>query len=158
DPVAAAQAHATNYVQANFIDKHPAAEPLITVPMEYAGNAASPYRSRFDELLDPSIAIYWAGPDYYWSHIDVADLLETQQAFPRHELVIWARCPVNDDPPNRLLLGPLVGREAGLARRSLGYTAHEMNQQEASLIPLFTVADFTWSPEAYGAERSWEAS
>ncbi|WP_298331404.1 beta-N-acetylglucosaminidase domain-containing protein [Haloactinopolyspora sp.] len=158
DPVAAAQAHATNYVQANFIDKHPAAEPLITVPMEYAGNAASPYRSRFDELLDPSIAIYWAGPDYYWSHIDVADLLETQQAFPRHELVIWDNYPVNDYTPNRLLLGPLVGREAGLEDHSLGYTANEMNQQEASLIPLFTIADFTWNPEAYDAERSWEAS
>jgi hyaluronoglucosaminidase len=155
-PTAAAQAYVDNWMLQHFIRAHADNQPLVTVPTEYSGNATSTYRTRFDELVDPSINIYWTGPSVVSHSIDVSDIQQTQQAFPHHQLLIWDNYPVNDYATDRLLLGPLVNREPGLEQHALGITYNEMQEEAPSLIPLFTEADFAWNPGAYDPQQSWD--
>lgn len=155
-PTAAAQTSVVNYIQQHFIDSHPGAKPLITVPTQYSGTQASAYRTRFDTLLAPSAQIYWTGPAVVSPTITVPDITATQQAYPNHHLVIWDNYPVNDYTTNRLLLGPLTGRDAGLAQHALGITFNEMQEQAPSQIVLATEADYAWNAAAYNSDTSWD--
>ncbi|MDQ2737113.1 MAG: beta-N-acetylglucosaminidase domain-containing protein, partial [Actinomycetota bacterium] len=155
-PSAAAQTSVVNYIQQQFIDTHVGAKPLIAVPTQYAGDQTSAYRTRFDDLLTPKAHIYWTGPQVVSTTIKVSDITATQQAFPKHQLVIWDNYPVNDYATDRLLLGPLVGRAAGLERHALGITFNELQEEEPSKIVLFTEADYAWNPEAYNAGAAWD--
>ncbi|MET7668372.1 beta-N-acetylglucosaminidase domain-containing protein [Micromonospora luteifusca] len=155
-PLAAAQAGVTNLVQHEFIEKRPGASRLVVVPTEYWGMTPSPYKSRFDELVSTEVDLYWTGPEVVSPSITEDDLRAAQKAWPRHRIMIWDNYPVNDYSPNRLLLGPLVNRDAGMAANVVGISFNELVQhQEASQIPLGTQADYAWNPVAYDAERSW---
>jgi hyaluronoglucosaminidase len=155
-PLAAAQADVTNFVQREFIETHPGASRLVTVPTEYWGTERTTYRERFDELLSTKVDIYWTGPAVVSPTITVDDLAAAKEAFPRHRIMIWDNYPVNDYTPNRLLLGPLVNRDPGLAAHVIGISFNELvRDQQASQIPLGTQADYAWNPLAYEPERSW---
>ena len=150
---ARAQADVTNYVQTRFIAKN-ALPQLYTVPTEYAGGAASSYRSVFDQSLSPAVGIYWTGPEVISPTIGVADLTAASQTFPRHTLAIWDNYPVNDQVWDRLHLGPVQGRDAGLSSAP-GILFNEMTQQGPSQLPLMTAADYAWNPAHYEAENAW---
>jgi hypothetical protein len=154
-PLAAAQASVSNFVQSQFIDTHPGAAPLLVVPTEYFGNQVSGYRSRFDSLLTPAATVYWTGPQVISPTITDADLTAAASAFPRHKLALWDNYPVNDYVTHRLLLGPVKGRARELAGRTEGITFNEMPQQQPSLLPLFTAADYAWNPTDYDPAASW---
>nr|WP_281492818.1 beta-N-acetylglucosaminidase domain-containing protein [Micromonospora sp. MH33] len=155
-PLAAAQAGVTNLVQHEFIERHPGAARLVTVPTEYWGMTSTPYKSRFDELVSTEVDLYWTGPEVVSPSITEDDLRAARDVWPRHRIMIWDNYPVNDYSPNRLLLGPLVNRDAGMADDVVGISFNELVQhQEASQIPLGTQADYAWNPGAYDAERSW---
>ncbi|KAB1161843.1 hypothetical protein F6X68_02535 [Micromonospora sp. AMSO12t] len=155
-PLAAAQAGVTNLVQREFIEKRPGASRMVTVPTEYWGMTPTPYKNRFDELLSTEVDLYWTGSEVVSPRITEDDLRAAQGVWPRHRLMIWDNYPVNDYSPNRLLLGPLVNRDAGMADDVLGISFNGLVQhQEASQIPLGTQADYAWNPGAYDAERSW---
>ncbi|HEX6443996.1 MAG TPA: beta-N-acetylglucosaminidase domain-containing protein [Streptosporangiales bacterium] len=157
-PIAAAQAAVLNDMQARFFDSHPDVEPTITVPTQYYGIDSTPYRTRFDDLVTQKMQIYWTGPAVVSPQITVDDEKSTQAAFPKHRLVVWDNYPVNDYDPNRLFLGPLVGRDPGLGKDTLGITFNEMVEQAPSQIPLWTEADYAWNPAGYDAKRSWDAA
>ncbi|MGW3607075.1 beta-N-acetylglucosaminidase domain-containing protein [Micromonospora sp. NPDC005161] len=155
-PLAAAQAGVTNLVQREFIEKRPGASRMVAVPTEYWGMTPTPYKNRFDELVSTEVDLYWTGPEVVSPSITEDDLRAAQDAWPRHRIMIWDNYPVNDYSPNRLLLGPLVNRDAGMADDVVGISFNELVQhQEASQIPLGTQADYAWNPGAYDAERSW---
>jgi beta-N-acetylglucosaminidase/Concanavalin A-like lectin/glucanases superfamily/Hyaluronidase post-catalytic domain-like/Glycosyl hydrolase family 20, domain 2 len=155
-PEAAAQAYVDNWVLQHFIQANPGNQPLLTVPTQYYGDGPSTYRTRFDQLVDPSIRIFWTGPAVVSPSIQVSDIEQAQQAFPDHKLLIWDNYPVNDYSTGRLMVGPLVNRQAGLEHDALGITFNEMQEEAPSLIPLFTEADFAWNPERYNAQQSWD--
>ncbi|MEV1329486.1 beta-N-acetylglucosaminidase domain-containing protein [Micromonospora costi] len=155
-PLAAAQAGVTNLVQREFVEKRPGASRLVAVPTEYWGMTRTPYKNRFDELVSTEVDLYWTGPQVVSPSITEGDLRAARDAWPRHRIMIWDNYPVNDYSPNRLLLGPLVNRDAGMADDVVGISFNELVQhQEASQIPLGTQADYAWNPGAYDAERSW---
>lgn len=156
DPEAAAQAYVDNWMLQHFILAHPDNQPLLTVPTQYYGDSATTYRTQFDQLVDPSIRIYWTGPAVVSQSIQVTDIQQTQRAFPHHKLLIWDNYPVNDYATNRLMMGPLVNRQAGLEHYALGITYNEMQEESPSLVPLFTEADYAWNPEAYNPRQSWD--
>lgn len=155
DPLAAAQAHVTNYVQSAFVAKHPGSSRLVTVPTEYWGTSTTPYRARFDALLSTEVDIYWTGPQVVARSITNEDLDLARAAFPRHQIMLWDNYPVNDYASNRLLLGPTRNREAGLESKVLGISFNEMVQQAPSQVALGTQADLAWNPVAYDPEQSW---
>lgn len=158
NPAAAAQAYLLNRFNDEFIQTHPGAERLVTVPTDYWQEGETPYRKRFAELVDPDVIVYWTGIGVVAPTITDEDAEKTHQIF-QHDLLIWDNYPVNDYERNRLFLGPLVGRDKHLTDHGvLGLTANPMNEAEASKIPLFTVAEYVWNPEAYDPQDSWERS
>jgi hyaluronoglucosaminidase len=159
NPSAAAQAYLLNRFNEQFIKTHAGAERFITVPTEYYQANTSPYRERFADLVQSDIVVQWTGIGVVAPSITSADADKIHGIF-KHDLLIWDNYPVNDFDRNRLFLGPLVGRDSDLtpAHGVIGLTANPMNEAEASKIPLFTVADYTWNPEAYDPTLSLEKS
>lgn len=154
-PAASAQAHLLNRFLHEFIETHPGAAPLITVPTEYYQSGSSPYRETFAASVDPDILVYWTGFNITPGKITSAEADRISEIF-KHELLIWDNYPVTDYIPQRVLLGPLEGRDADLADHHVhGLTANPMEHAEASKIALYTIADYTWNPGAYDAMRSW---
>ncbi|MFF5400545.1 beta-N-acetylglucosaminidase domain-containing protein [Peribacillus butanolivorans] len=159
NPAAAAQAYLLNRFNDEFIKTHEGAERLITVPTEYYQANTSPYRKRFAELVHSDIVVQWTGIGVVAPSITSEDADKIHGIF-KHDLLIWDNYPVNDFDRNRLFLGPLVGRDSDLTTEHgiMGLTANPMNEAEASKIPLFTIADYTWNPEGYNSNFSLEQS
>jgi len=158
DPLAAAQAYLINAFVTGFIDTHPGAQPLVTVPTDYAGDADSAYREVWKSSLDPSVLVYWTGVGVIPATITAAQAQQTASEFG-HKILVWDNYPVNDYQPTRLFLGPLVGRAADLDTQVAGFTSNPMQEAAPSTIPEFTTADYTWNSSAYTADpdAAWNA-
>ena len=158
DPLAAAQAYLLNQFVTGFIDTHPGALELITVPTDYAGDADSAYRQVWKASLNPDVLVYWTGVGVIPQTITAAQAQATATEFG-HQIVVWDNYPVNDYQPTRLFLGPLVGRAADLDTQVAGFTSNPMQEPAASTIPEFTTAGYTWNPAAYdrAPDAAWAA-
>lgn len=158
DPLAAAQAYLLNEFVTGFIDTHPGAQELITVPTDYAGDADSAYREVWKASLNPDVLVYWTGVGVIPQTVTAAQARQTASEFG-HQIVVWDNYPVNDYQPTRLFLGPLVGRSADLNTAVAGFTSNPMQEPAASTIPEFTTADYTWNPAAYdnAPDTAWAA-
>jgi len=133
---------------------------LVLVPTEYTGVEPTPYLEALVAGLPSAVSVAWTGPTV------VTDELTADQARRRADAVggrpplIWDNYPVNDAlMADRLFLGPLRGRDPGLADVCSGYLANPMVQPAASKLPLASIA--AWlrgeDPEAAWAEevRDW---
>jgi hypothetical protein len=158
DPLAAAQAYLLNAFVKGFIGTHPGAGELITVPTDYAGDAASAYRSVWKASLVPQVLVYWTGVGVIPQTITAAQASATAAEFG-HQIVVWDNVPVNDYDPTRLFLGPLTGRATDLSSAVAGFTSNPMQEPAPSAIALFTTADYTWNPAAYNGDpgAAWQA-
>ena len=158
NPVAAAHAYLLNRFTEEFIKTHEGTERLITVPTDYSGNGPSPYRDRFAELLDKDTVVMWTGQKVVSEQVAAEEADEVHGVF-KHDMLLWDNYPVNDYDRNSLFLGPIVGRDTDLSKHGVaGLTANPMNEAEASKIPLYTIADYTWNPAAYDPIDSWKRS
>ena len=99
---------------------------LVVCPTEYAGTHESEYRRVLAAELDPSIAVYWTGPEVVSASITREDAEAARAAFGGRELWLWDNYPVNDFEPSRLFLGPLTGRDPDLPVHA--YVANGMIQ------------------------------
>jgi len=153
----AAQSYLLNAVQRDFIATHPGASRLEMVPTEYYDVAASPYKNAIKAQLDPAVIVEWTGVGVIAPVITQPQAAAAKNVFG-HDILVWDNYPVNDYVTNRLLLGPYVGRAAGLSSSLSGITANPMIQPDASKIALFNVADYTWNDAAYDPSTSWTAS
>ena len=128
---------------------------LALVPTEYTGTGAStPY---LDALADlPSeIAIGWTGPSVVNDQITVDDARRRRDALGGRPPLLWDNWPVNDAVmADRLFLGPLRGRDPGLADVCTGYLANPMVQPRANALPLASVAAFLRGEDPVAA---WES-
>jgi hyaluronoglucosaminidase len=152
-PSAAAQAPFTN----RFAHEVEQAGPLVVCPIGYAGTGDSPYRKIFGERLDPSIVVYWTGPEVVSIGISREALDLAVERFRGHELVLWDNYPVNDFEPGTLFLGPLRGRDPRLADgHCAGLIANAMVQAVPSKLALATIADWLRDPAGYDPDASFE--
>jgi hyaluronoglucosaminidase len=152
-PSGAAQCEFTNRFRAAF----PQDEPLVVCPMGYAGTENTPYRRSFSDGLHPEIVVYWTGPEVVSIGISRESLNLCVRRFGGHTLMLWDNYPVNDFEPERLFLGPLLGRDPRLADgRCAGYIANAMLQAVPSKLALATVGDWTRDPHGYDPVVSYE--
>ncbi|HPB31356.1 MAG TPA: beta-N-acetylglucosaminidase domain-containing protein, partial [Candidatus Sumerlaeota bacterium] len=114
------------------------------------------YTRTLGDMVDPEIPLMWTGSDVVDSEITIAEVYLYASGIQRPPFVS-DNFPVNDFATNRLFMGPLVGRPLNLYKHVYpGFLENPMNQQEASKIPLATVADYAWNPDSYDPERSWD--
>jgi hypothetical protein len=154
--LAEAQARLVNRLLAKLKAKDPRAR-IIFCPVYYwgdgSGGDARAYLGELARVLDPDVLVFWTGDGVVTREITVR-AAESYRAAVRHGIVIWDNYPVNDRS-GALHLGPLTGREAGLAKIAYGYMSNPHSpQNEINRLPLSTCADFAWNPWAYNPERS----
>jgi hyaluronoglucosaminidase len=152
-PSGAAQADFSN----RFREAFPQPGPLVVCPMGYAGTGDSPYRRSFSAPLHPDVVVYWTGPEVVSLGIAREALNTAAARFRGHTLLIWDNYPVNDFDPERLFLGPLLGRDPRLLDgRCAGLVANAMVQAVPSKLALATVADWLRDPASYDPLASYE--
>ncbi|MEW5945410.1 MAG: protein O-GlcNAcase [bacterium] len=152
--LAAAQAHVTNRLFRLLGRKLPS-PTLFFCPTLYWGTEPAQYLKTLGKQLDGDIQIFWTGPMVVSPEITAAQARKMTEILNRPPL-LWDNYPVNDYNPNRLNLGPVMGRDPDLPALVSGYFANPMNQPEASLIPLETIADFLRDPHGYNPRSSWK--
>ncbi|WP_328701334.1 beta-N-acetylglucosaminidase domain-containing protein [Amycolatopsis pittospori] len=153
----AAQSFLLNRVQQDFMATHPGVERLQMVPTEYYDLADSPYKTALRTQLDKAVIVEWTGVGVIAGQITEKQARQAKEVFG-HDILIWDNYPVNDYITERLLLGPYIGREPGVAKFLTGITANPMVQAEASKIAEFTSGDFLWNPDKYDPDKSWLAA
>ncbi|TDQ01136.1 beta-N-acetylglucosaminidase domain-containing protein [Labedaea rhizosphaerae] len=152
----AAQVSLLNDIAQNFIATHPGTKPLQTVPTEYSDLADSAYKTQLREHLDPSVVVQWTGTDVVPPSITTGQADQVSTVYGR-KVFLWDNYPVNDygQSGGRLLLAPYDKRQAGLSDYLSGIVSNPMNQEAASEVAEFGVADFAWNDKAYSAAKSW---
>ena len=152
-PSAAAQASFTN----RFAKDVEQPGRLVVCPMGYAGTGDSPYRKVFGPRLDRDVVVYWTGPEVVSIGISREALDLAVERFDGHELLLWDNYPVNDFEPERLFLGPLLGRDPRLADgRCAGLVANAMVQAVPSKLALATIGEWARDPHAYDPLAAFE--
>ncbi len=136
-PQGAAHARLTTRLREHL---HPSVA-LSLVPTEYVGVAPSPYLDELASGVPIDVPIAWTGRAVVNDVITVADAEARAAALGGRPPLVWDNYPVNDGiMADRLFLGPLRGRDAGLPAACAGYLANPMVQPLASRLPLASIA------------------
>lgn len=137
---------------------------LALVPTEYVGIHETPYLDALAAGLPDDVPVGWTGDAVVNDSITAAQARRRAEALRGRAPLLWDNVPVNDGlMGDRLHLGPLWGRDAGLVADGLlgGYLANPMVQPAASLLPLVSIAAWlrgadpldAWAGEA--DRRGW---
>ncbi|MFF1572198.1 protein O-GlcNAcase [Leifsonia sp. NPDC058292] len=153
-----AHGHAAARFRDEFLAPRGVTEPLLVCPTDYAGTAASPYRTGLAERLPADARVLWTGSDIVVGEITRTDIDRAADSYGR-ELVLWDNFPVNDFDRSRVFLGPLTGRPGDVAgSRLAGIVANPMVEAAPSRFALSAVADWASDPAAYDASAAAERS
>ncbi|MFI9029851.1 beta-N-acetylglucosaminidase domain-containing protein [Streptomyces sp. NPDC053560] len=155
EPAAEAQVGLLNEVQRAFIATHEGTNPLQMVPTEYGDLTDTAYKQKLRSTLDKDIEVMWTGTEVVPSEITNDQAAKAAELFGR-KVFVWDNYPVNDfdKTAGRLLLAPYDKREAGLSDHLSGIVSNPMNQEAASKLAVFTIADFAWNDRGYDVKRS----
>ena len=152
--------------QANFLNKlykelnirYNDINSLITVPTEYwrdamidgSGNIKQ-YTKDFSTILDKNIIVLYTGDGVVCDGISDENFQKAIEIYNR-DLGIWWNYPVNDFLPNKLALGPI---EKLPHKNVKSIFFNPMQQVQLSKIALGTGADYSYFPESYDSNKSW---
>jgi hyaluronoglucosaminidase len=132
---------------------------VVLVPTEYVGTRRSGHLDALAAGVPGDVAIAWTGRAVVNDRITVADAQARAAALGGRRPLLWDNYPVNDGVMgDRLFVGPLRGREAGLIAACDGYLANPMQQARASLLPLASVAAFVTGGDPAEAWRATAGS
>lgn len=154
---AAGHAKLCNDFQDNFVRTHEGCADLIMITPEFCRALLTGYTNSFAPLLDPDIMMMWTGDYVLPQSIKVSDLSYINKKLGR-KVYIWWNYPVNDTMADEIFLSPCVNLDKGLYAEMSGLVSNPMNQGYASEVPLITIADYLWNPEAYDPEASVSAA
>lgn len=149
------QAQLMNYVTDNFVRKHDDVDPLIICPTEYnRGWSGNTYHFELRDNMYEEVRIMWTGN----SVVDFINKSDLEWINPRigRKAYIWLNYPVTDYCGRHLLMGPTFGDDLNIEDMVSGYTSNPMEYAEASMVSLYSVADYTWNMGAYDSNASWE--
>lgn len=160
--LAAAQAAFVNSINSRFVQVSPGAGPLEMVPTKFNGVDTDPYRQELAARLDSDVLVQWTGlgivsPTITSDSAKAASRVYGTPDQPRR-IFLWDNYPVNDFAPDRLFLGPVVGRSRDLYTVVPGITANPMVQPYASRPALASFADYMWNGPRSDAEESLNAA
>lgn len=151
------QAQLLNYVTDEFVKKHDDVDPLIMCPTEYNRSWSSDnsqYLRDLKNTLYPEVRVMWTGNSVV-DFINKSDVTWINQRIGR-KAYIWLNYPVTDYCIRHLLMGPTFGDDLNIANDLSGYTSNPMEYAEASMLSLYSIADYTWHMQTYDSNASWE--
>jgi hypothetical protein len=137
---------------------------LALIPTEYVGTRSTPHLDALAAGVPDDVPIGWTGRAVVNDTITIADAEARAASLGGRPPLLWDNFPVNDAVmADRLFVGPLRGREAGLPEACSGYLANPMQHARASKLPLASVAallrgaDPSAAWEATAADLGWLA-
>ena len=149
------QAEYMNFLNREFVQKHPDVAPLILCPTEYnKGWAGKVYLPALGRTMDKDIRIMWTGATVV-DMINKSDMDWINEQIQRNAY-IWLNYPVNDFCIDHMLMGPTYGNDLNIAHQLSGFVSNPMEYAEASKVSLYSIADYTWNMDAYASQTSWE--
>ena len=111
------------------------------------------YLKELGQLLPPSVPLIWTGVDVISFAITVPEARQWGDWIGRKPAV-WDNYPVNDFARWRPFLGPIRGRVPDLWEYVAGFVSNPMNEAHASMLPLWTTADYLRDPARYDPAAS----
>lgn len=143
-----------NFLTAEFVDKHDDVEPMIVCPTQYARAWANDdYLPKMGAGLRDGIRMMFTGQDVV-NMID-REMCEWFEGRTGRKPFIWLNYPVNDYGDHHLLMGKVEGNDSTLSDCVSGFVSNPMQYAEASKVGVQCIADYSWNPGEYDAERSW---
>jgi hyaluronoglucosaminidase len=128
---------------------------VVLVPTDYTSIRPVPYLTELAASCPAEVPVAWTGPTVVCDEISVADAEGRAAALAGRLPLVWDNYPVNDSVMgDRLFLGPLRGRDPGLAGVTSGWLANPMVQPASSMLPLSSVAAYLRGADPVAA---WEA-
>lgn len=120
------------------------------------GDRPPDYLERLGRALDPSIGVFWTGPEVCSAEYPIAHFHDIAGRLGR-EPVLWDNYPVNDSRAmcRFLHLRAVTGRSHRLAEATAAHAANPMNQAHLSMIPLATLAASYRDRDRYEPEAAW---
>ena len=129
---------------------------LTVCPLQYHGKGDEYYISKLGKGLSGGIKLFWTGKNICSQEITVREAVIFEYSTNRKPLY-WDNFPVNDaEMYNEMHIGYIDGRDKDLYRYSEGIISNTMEYTLSSRIPLLTVCDYLWNPEAYNGFESWQ--
>ena len=158
-PTLDAEGHAMllNDFQTKFVETHEGVSNLIAITTEYTDSFLTEYTDIIAPLIHKDIELMWTGPGVSPEKIAKTHLRTINRTYGR-EVFIWWNYPVNDVLVNNLYMDACRGLAANLHESITGLVANPMNQGYASMVPLYTTADYLWNSEAYDGDASLRAA
>jgi hyaluronoglucosaminidase len=114
---------------------------LLLVPTEYIGSRQTPYLRALAEGVPADVGIGWTGESVVCDELSAEQARARAAALGGRAPLVWDNYPVNDGlMGDRLMLGPIRGRDQALIAQCCGYLANPMVQSRASKLPLSSIA------------------
>ena len=128
---------------------------LILTPTEYTGTRPTAYLDALAAGTPAEVPIGWTGTTVVCDEITVDQARARAASVGDRLPFVWDNYPVNDGlMSDRLFMGPLRGREPGLAAVCSGYAANPMVQGRASKAALASIAAYVRGGDP---EAGWRA-
>lgn len=151
------QAGLLNYITDEFVHKHPGVSPLIMCPTEYNKSwSGKVYLPTLGKETNPEVRIMWTGAT-------VVDMINEEDVdwfknMTGRAPYIWLNWPVSDYCTDHMLMGATYGNDKTIGEKLTGFMSNPMEYAEASLVALFSIADYSWNPKAYDEQKSWQTA
>lgn len=154
------QADLLNYLQKEFVEVKKDVGPLIMCPTEYNKSWSNPkegtYLDILGQQLNPKVHIMWTG------NTVIHDIKSEDQKWVNNRIkrpsFVWWNFPVSDYVRNHLLLGAAYGLDTKAKNDMSGFVSNPMDKPEASKVAIFSIANYSWNPETYNADKSWASA
>lgn len=133
---------------------------VLFVPTCYALNYNATYSLTLIKDISPKVEVAFTGYDCF-SNIRASSFAQMASYIGR-DPIFWWNNPVNDDHDNWLYMHGLTERwtieQQGAVDHMRGLILNPMCQGQVSKICIFSAADYSWNPEAFNEDSSWQQS
>ncbi len=127
---------------------------LTVCPTQYSGDEKGYYISKFGQGIPTDVKMFWTGAEICSRVLTIRESAELLRS-TNHKPLFWDNFPVNDcEMFQEMHLGAIIGRDKELYKHCEGLISNVMEYAECSKIPLMTIADYLWNPNAYNPEDS----
>ncbi|MBP3330722.1 MAG: beta-N-acetylglucosaminidase domain-containing protein [Clostridia bacterium] len=127
---------------------------LTVCPTQYFGDENGYYISKFGSSIPADVSLFWTGAEIC-SRVQTVREADSFMRSTCHKPLYWDNFPVNDaEMFQEMHIGALIGRDKDLYKHCEGIISNVMEYAECSKIPLMTIADYLWNPDAYNSDKS----
>lgn len=131
---------------------------VLFVPTCYALNYGATYSLTPIQEISSKVEVAFTGYDCF-SNVRASSFGSMAEYIGR-DPIFWWNNPVNDDHDTWLYMHGLTARwtieQTGAVDHMRGFLLNPMNQGQVSKICNFSAADYSWNPDAYNEQSSWE--